>query len=186
MNEENIPHEDCDQTRRVSKEHQFLKAWTGKSNSTLVFDTDTDGWDHGKFNDVLRAPSNAVIGITDEGDVFGGYVSVAINETDKWLPDDGQFAFSFFSHGRCDVPQRWMMKKDREYAGEDVRIWPTGDNEFIRFGNSNSGCFSFNSQTNWSYIYNPSKWLNGLDDTVLTGKNKDWFTTTRLLVVRLE
>ena len=114
---------------RLSEGLEALAAWTGKTKVMFVSDTDTDGWDKLKFINVHKKPSNAVIGITDKGDVFGGYVSVGINGSGTF-PDKGQFVFSFFANGRCVVPQRWVMKKDRENAGEDVYIWPTGFNGF--------------------------------------------------------
>ena len=61
------------------------------------------------FNEVIGHPLHAIIGVTDKGDVFGGHLFVTVNETYKHLPDDGQFVFSLFSHGRCDVPQRWRL-----------------------------------------------------------------------------
>ena len=100
----------------MSEGLEALAAWTGKTKVMFVSDTDTDGWDKLKFINVLKKPSNAVIGITDKGDVFGGYVSVGINGSGTF-PDKGQFVFSFFANGRCMVPQRWVMKKDRENAG---------------------------------------------------------------------
>ena len=180
-----VPKSVVDSIPCLSEGLKALKTWTCKSKATLVFDSDKDGWDKLKFNEVMKSPSHAVIGFTDEGDVFGGYVSVPLTET-GFFRDDGQFAFSFFSHGRCAVPQRWMMKKNREYAGLDVYIWPTGDNDFIRFGCFGSGLFRFNSRKNGSDIFDPSDRFDGLGDTVLTGQNKADFTTTRLLVVRLK
>ena len=181
-----VPKSVVDSISCLSEGLKALKTWTCKSKATLVFDSDKDGWDKPKFHEAMKKPSNAVIGITDKGDIFGGYVSVALTETGKWLPDDGQFAFSLFSHGRCDVPQRWMMKKDREGAGKDVAIWRPGNNDYITFGNFNCGSLKLNIQTNESWIGNPSRWFNGLGDTVLTGENHAFFTTTRLLVVRFE
>lgn len=168
----------------MSEEIETLKAWTGKDNATLVFDTDKDGWDHGKFIDVLKTPSHAVIGITNEGDIFGGYVSVHLTETDKWFRDDGQFVFSFFSHGRCDVPQRWVLRKNRPYAGSEVKIYDPTDSWFIYFGSD--GGFRFGDCPDWSWVDCPSKSFEGLDDEVPTGRKLAPFTTARLLVVRLE
>ena len=183
MNENSTTCDDAVQGR-LSKELDALKAWTGRDNTTLVFDTDRDAWDHGKFNDVLRRPSNAVIGITDKGDVFGGYVSVAVNETGKWLPDDGQFAFSFFSHGRCNVPQRWVLRKDRKNEGCEVMVCDTTKSLFIDFGSD--GFFKFHNGWKETYVFDPSCVFEGLGDDVLTGERDDFFTTARLLVVHLD
>lgn len=161
-----------------------LRQWTGKNRATIVFDTDKDGWDHGQFIDALKQPSNAVIGITEDGDVFGAFVSVAINETDQELPDEGQFVFSLFSHGRCKVPRRWGLRKDRKWPGKEVKIYDPTDSAFIGFGSD--GHFWFGNGPNESDVFYPSRSFEGIGDNVLTGED-GWahFTTVRLLVVRL-
>ena len=109
---------------------------------------------------------------------------MAINETGMYLPDDGQFAFSFFSHGRCMVPQRWGLRKDRWLAGDEVKIHNTTDSRFIDLGSF--GFFTFAKGSFESSVDSPRKSFEGIDDKVLTGKNFSCFTTARLLVVRLE
>ena len=80
---------------------------TGKTKATFVFDHDPYGWELVKFIKGLQQPSLAVIGITDDGDVYSGDVSMRTMVTDEGFHRDGLFDFSFFSHGRCDVPKGW-------------------------------------------------------------------------------
>ena len=113
-----------------------------------------------------------------------GFVSVAINKTDKKLPDNGQFVFSFFSHGRCFVPQMWGLRKDRQDAGDEVPVFNATDSTSVFVGFV--GHFIFGSGRNESRVGCVSLSFEGLDDDTLTGKRSSHFTTARLLVVRLE
>ena len=127
-----------------------------------------------------------MIGITDKGDVFGAYISVAVKETVgnyKDIRDDGQFAFSFFSHGRCDVPQRWGLRNDKQNSIEIIISDPT-DSEFLWFGVCVG--FDFSNGPMKSTVLSPGESFEGLGDSVLTGDSGEHFTTVRLLVVRLE
>ena len=112
---------------------QALKRWRGKRNATLVFDTDTDGWDHDKLNVIFKKPSNAVVAVTNEGDVFGAFVSVAINMVNEYFRDDDQFVFSFFLHGRCAVPQKWELTKNRVHTDLGVLVFPSSSRNNIFF-----------------------------------------------------
>ena len=177
------PSKNVTQTSRLS-ELDALTAWTARTSAALVFDTDTDGWDHRKFNDVLRRPSNAVVAFTEQGDVFGAFVSVAVTETNRVLPDGGQFAFSLDSRWRCGVPRRWVLRDDRKDAGRDVEIDNPASNVFVAFGSDGHIVFVKGRRT--SYVGDPSGTYEGLGDDVLIGEARTHFTTARLVVVRLE
>ena len=61
-----------------------LKEWTGKSSATIIFDSTVDEFtDDGLFNKIKGRPNIALVGFTTEGDVFGGFYSVAMTEQDK-------------------------------------------------------------------------------------------------------
>ena len=40
---------------------RHLKGWTGKERARLVYDSAACDWDHAKFNEVMRTPSNVLI-----------------------------------------------------------------------------------------------------------------------------
>ena len=61
-----------------------LKEWTGKAKTTVVYDSTVDEVTHDRlFNTVKGKPNIAVIGFTTDGDVFGGFYSVAVTEQDN-------------------------------------------------------------------------------------------------------
>ena len=85
-----------------------LKEWTGKSRASVVYDSTIDpftaDW---LFQKVKGKPNIAIVATTTEGDVFGGFSSVAVTEHNKLFFDPNTFIFSFESHGRCKTPQRF-------------------------------------------------------------------------------
>ena len=91
-----------------------FKEWVGKKNVEIIYDSDVDEFTWKMFNSkCLHQPNIAIISFTQDGDVFGGYFNIAVNETWEWLKDPNHFIFSFESHGRCQTPQRFMMKEER-------------------------------------------------------------------------
>ena len=88
-----------------------LLRWTGKARAAIIYDSAVDEFtDGGLFNAVQGKPNIALIGFTTDGDVFGGFHSVAVTEQDK-AHDPSIFFFSFESHGRCMTPQRFGVKE---------------------------------------------------------------------------
>ena len=58
-----------------------LKAWTGKARTTIVCDSTTDEFtDDGLYTKLRGKRDIAIIGFTTDGDVFGGFYSVALME----------------------------------------------------------------------------------------------------------
>ena len=56
-----------------------LKEWTGKSSSTIIFDSTIDEFtDQGLFERVKGKPNVAMVGTTTDGDVFGGFYTVLL------------------------------------------------------------------------------------------------------------
>ena len=168
----------------LSQGFDALKVWTGKTNATIVYDSSSCEWDHNKFNELLKTPSNAVIGITEDGDVFGGFVSVAIEKANHWLPDGSLFVFSLFCHWRCDVPQKWELLERRKNVTETVMIFDTTNSSFIRFGSF--GFFFFGEGRNCSYIGRLDMCFEGSNSFAITGREDARFTTNRLLIIHLE
>ena len=64
----------------------FLKEWTGKAIATIIYDSTADEFtDGGLFNKVKDKQNIAIIGFTTDGDVFGGFYSVAVTKQEKRL-----------------------------------------------------------------------------------------------------
>ena len=104
-----------------------LREWTGKSSATIIYDSTVDEFTaDGLFNKVKGKKDIAVIGFTTDGDVFGGFYSVAVTRQDRNVYDPNIFVFSFESHGRCTTPQRFIVKdvrrKKRTVAEERSRL----------------------------------------------------------------
>ena len=89
-----------------------LKQWTGKTTANVIFDSMVDEFTNECFfNKVKGRPNIAQIATTTDGDVFGGFYSVAVTEQWEDFQDPSMFIFSFESHGRCRTPQRFVVKE---------------------------------------------------------------------------
>ena len=96
-----------------------LKEWTGKERASIIFDSVVDEFTHhGLFNKVKGKANIVLIATTTEGDVFGGFYSVAVTEQDEDFYDPDMFVFSFESHGRCETPQMFVVKEGLKKEGE--------------------------------------------------------------------
>ena len=170
-----------------------LKEWTGKASAAIVFDSTVDEFTHkGLFNKVEGKENIAVIGFTADGDMFGGFYSKAVTEPEKKFFDPSIFIFSFESHGRCAMPQQFIVKEGMK---EDVfvRFDKNGRKGFVFFGVYGFGGFFLGNQTSDSYCWDISRVCDGLVDTTLTGKNNggdkdngEYHRCTRLIAVQLE
>ena len=173
----------------VHQKVKVLKEWTGKETAELVYDTTTCDFSHNAFNVCFKSPNNAVIGVTEDGDIFGGFgVVVQINE---YTPNPNHFIFSLDSHCRCCVPQRWRIKPEKQATS--VMLF-NDSSDFIRFGaGDGEGRLYFISGQNQSFCCNLSESYDGVGDLWLYGKNHDWgheqltgrVTLRRLFVLRL-
>ena len=171
-----------------------LKQWTGKAHAMVIFDSTVDEFTNdGLFVKVKGKPNIAVVGFTTDGDVFGGFYSVAVTKQDKGFYDPNMFIFSFESHGRCETPQRFVLKEGlRQSAG----VWFVNGDCFahLYFGVKSEGddCgFSLCNERSNSFCWNMSWAFEGLKGKTLTGKNGSWFNgphhhCTRLVAVQLE
>ena len=150
-----------------------LKEWTGKGSATIVYDSTVDEFtDDAFFNSVRGKPNIAVVGFTTDGDVFGGFYSVAVTEHDWVIFDPNVFIFSFESHGRCETPRRfdvkgWLrdeanVRVDRDNVGGFVTFW--ADNE-------SGGGFTLGNEKSSSYCVDLSLGFEGIEDTTLTGRS---------------
>ena len=79
-----------------------LKQWTGKARATIIYDSTVDEFtDECLFNKVKGKPDIAIVVTTTDGDVFGGFYSLAVSKQNEWLNDHDMFLFSFESAGRA-------------------------------------------------------------------------------------
>ena len=115
-----------------------LKEWTGKTHAAIIYDSTVDEFtDDGLFKKIFNRWDVAIIGFTTEGDVFGGFYTVAVTFQDQEFSDPNQFAFSFESHGRCETPKECAV---REKLREDVCVFTEDSvNRFVSFTVDNHG-----------------------------------------------
>ena len=165
-----------------------LKEWTGKANATTVFDSTVDEFtDECLFAKIKGKRNVVVIGFTTDGDVFGGFYSVAVTKQGDGFFDPDLFAFSFESHGRCMTPQRFVL---RQFVKNEAHVeFNKGENGFVWFYVSEGG-FTLGGERSDSYCNTMSRVFEELEDTTLTGKNGTWqgpyHHCTRLVTVQLE
>ena len=168
-----------------------LKAWTGKASATIVYDSTVDEFTHdGLFDKVKGKGDIALIGFTADGDVFGGFYSVAVTRQSREFYDPSIFAFSFESHGRCHTPQRFAVKqvlKDKAF----VKFVKGSSYGFICFEVYGAGHFLLGNGSSRSNCNSVSTAFEGLSDTTLTGQNnpgmfdnRQYHHCTRLVAVQ--
>ena len=163
-----------------------LKAWTGKTTASVVYDSKVDQFtDDGLFQAVKGKPNVAIITTTTDGDVFGGFYSVAVTDQDRVFFDPNLFLFSFESHGRCMTPKKFDVKeKSKDDAG--VMFYKNdSDGWFVTF-DGGSGCFYLGNEKSRTFCVDLYWGFEGIEDTKLTGKKyPENFTCTRLLAIQL-
>ena len=104
---------------------------------------------------------------TADGDVFGGFYSVAIDAAKKHNPDTRLFLFSFESHGRCMTPQRFVVKGDTRGSVRSMDDDPHG---FVAFSTFKApGILWFGDVESECWTHRLSQGFEGLTDTTLTG-----------------
>ena len=157
----------------MAKGVNALKKWTGKVSATIVYGSKTDPFTlDGLFEKVRGKRNIALIGFTTEGDVFGGFYSVAVTKQDEDFNDQNIFIFSFESHGRCATPQQFAVKEESKEKAY-VRFFKNSYG-FVWFGVFCVGGFFLGNERSDSYCGCLSKAFKGLEDTTLTGKNGTW------------
>ena len=170
----------------VSGYANTLKEWTGKATATIVYDSNICPFtDECLFMAVKGKPNVAVVATTADGDVFGGFFSVALTEQDKWFKDPNMFIFSFESHGRCKTPQRFVVKDGwKEYA---CVFFSKNDSfgQFIWFSGGYGSLYLGNEKSD-TYCRDMSNGFEGIERTTLTGKDRERFTCCRLVAIQLE
>ena len=164
-----------------------LKEWTGKSTVTIIYDSMVDEFtDECMFQTVRGKPNIAIVATTTEGDVFGGFHSVAVTEQNKQLYDPNIFAFSFESHGRCMTPQRFYLSNESNGMAVGVFFKNNTLGRYVMFHGANGGLSIGNEKSN-PWCFYQSQCLVGVEDTTLAGKeDSEKFTCSRLVAIQLE
>ena len=167
-----------------------LMQWTGTSSATIIYDSTVDEFTHdGLFNKVKGKRNIAIVGFTTDGDVFGGFYSVAVHRQSEDVWDPNIFAFSFESRGRCMTPQRFVVRNGQEHEAS-VFFWKDFNRGFVQFEVGRECWFLLGDEASTSFCYKLSLGFEGLEDTTLTGKNVDYFRgpnfhRARLVAVQL-
>ena len=165
----------CGSSRFLRVGLDALKEWTGRSRLSVVYDSAVDGMTVCDMFQRVRGKRNvAVIGTTTAGDVFGGFYSVAMTREDV-IKDPNAFVFSFKSHGRCRVPQRFVVKNKRKEGFavalfEQDGVWTLaiglGSFPIPVFGFVSSGIRPF------CVCHKMSKTFEGIQETTLMGDER--------------
>ena len=163
-----------------------LQQWAGKTTASVVYDSTVDEFtDEGLFQKVSGLRNVAIVATTTDGDVFGGFYSVAVTKHDTFFEDPKMFIFSFESRGRCKTPQRfesngrWVEDVTVEFFKKDSDGW------FVSFGCCGGGFYLGNEMSD-TFCNNVSWGFENIEDTTLTGTNQEKFTCARLVAIRLE
>ena len=166
-----------------------LRRWTGRASARLVFDDAAAGLtSDALFRCVRGVAGLAYVAVTMDGDVFGGYSGVAVDERERACGDPGLFLFAFEAHGRCETPRRFVVKG--AVRGEAaVRLGGVDDDELVTFGVGEWGELALGA--GGSYCVSLGDAFEGLKNTLLVRQNVDVvrdvgeFEVARLLVFRL-
>ena len=163
-----------------------LKEWIGKATATIIFDSNVDDFTDECFFQAVKGKHNiAIIAATTDGDVFGGFYSVAVTEQDQRFEDPNIFIFSFESHGRCVTPKRFCVKEGWK-GRTGVKFYISESyGRFVVF-DCCAGGFSLGNEK--SSTWSDDLWVcfDGIEDTTLTGKpDYEDLICCRLVAVQL-
>ena len=165
-----------------------FKQWTGKSNATIIYDSTVDEFTvRGLINKVGMKENIALVGFTTGGDVFGGFYSVGVERLDESFYDPNIFAFSFFSHWRCETPRKFPVYRDVATMPR-VLFFRDYDYGFVLFGVCGRGAFYLGNERSKSYCEAIGDVFKGLRNTTFTGMNgtrNGFHHNTRLIAVQL-
>ena len=150
-----------------------LKTWTGKGACSIVFDSDVDRFiEASLFEHIRGRPNIAIIASTSDGDVFGGYYTVAVTEIWETFRDPNIFIFSSESRGRCYTPQRFALKPGKRKRSAYVKFfWHSYDQWYVEFGAGGTDGLSLGDERSFTWCNNLAKCFVGIENTTLTGRN---------------
>ena len=163
-----------------------LKGWTGKGCATVVYDSTADEFtDEGLFQSVKGKPDIAVVATTTDGDVFGGFYTVAVTGQDEWFMDPDMFIFTFEAHGRCATPRKFAVKRKWRDTNSVKFFKDFSAGWYVEFCGG-GGWFFLGSEKSNTKTIDLARCFVGIEHTTLTGTNRERFTCCRLVAVQLE
>ena len=93
---------------------EALKQWTGTSTATTLYDSDVECFSNRAVMDALQGrPNIALVAISTDGDVFGGFHSRPVRRRSPHANDPDIFLFSFRAYGSRDAPQRFVASREK-------------------------------------------------------------------------
>ena len=99
--------------------------------------------------------------------MFGGFFSVAVEQQGELFFDPKMFVLLIESHGRCETPQQFALKKSERVGSCEAlqeRQWG-----FINFDGS-AGCFDFRNGKSNRYCIDLSRGFEDIEETAVTVK----------------
>ena len=165
-----------------------LKEWPGKQTATLIYDSTVDEYTDGAlFHAVMNKPHIALIAFTTDGDVFGGFYSVAVTEANTKFFDPDIFLFSFESHGRCATPQRFVVQDDIRSAMSVMLYTNETSGWFLWFWNDYESGVCLGNERSETWCYELSSGFVGIEDDTLTGNSEypDLHRCCRIIAVHM-
>ena len=154
---------------------------------TIVYDSAVDEFTEDcLFQKVRGKPNVAIVATTTDGDVFGGFYSVAAMEQNYSYFDRTIFVFLFESHGRCETPQRFTVKRKWKEGAQVVFLKDDYyGGRFVHLG-SGSG-LSLGNEKSRAWCEGLFRGFEGIKDTTLSGEEfPQKFTCCRLVAIQLE
>ena len=164
-----------------------LRSWTGKTNISIVYDSTVNPFTAPElFQKIKDKPDIAIIALTSDGDVFGGYHSVAVSSQNWPNHDEKLFVFSFVSHGRCSTPQKFEVKAYKKSFGSVRYRDHDFDGHFVEFTAGAAGGLSLGNEKSKTFCDDLDDCFENIQKDTLTGKrNRETFTCTRLVALQL-
>ena len=145
----------------MAKGVNALEEWTDKESVMIFSDNTIDEFTvDGLFEKVKDKPNIALIATTTDGDVFGGFYSMAVTEQEKELYDLNMFIFSFESHGLCKTPQRFTLKSDKD--GAHVKLFKNDRNGQLADFDDGAGWFYHGNEKSGTFCLNCPRTLSAL------------------------
>ena len=140
-----------------------LEGWTATKHGRVVYDSRVDPFTaHGLFTAVCQKPNIAIVGFTTEGDVFGGFYSVAVFDTCLFFHDPHLFAFSFVRDGPTLTASKFTLKAVYE-KNAFVFFLENSTNGFVYFHGGKGGFFLGGPKSD-SYCQDMATTFEGLDE----------------------
>ena len=165
-----------------------LSAWTGKHRATTLFDSTVDEFTASAIFQRLCMKRNiVVVGVTEDGEVFGGFYDWPLASPGTFVRAPGLFVFSF-PQSTDAVPQKHPVRAGmRELVG--AVLFRTAHHAFLWLGVFSNG-LAFGTDRTPSSCRNASEIFEGLDAAPFprggrTSGTRTFFQCVRLLVLQM-